>query len=40
LQGTPNNKTGVIRRIACGFHDLGYFALVVKQAFPGHESGN
>jgi hypothetical protein len=35
-----NNKIKVIKRIAYGFHDLEYFALKVKQALPGHESGN
>jgi transposase len=39
LEGV-NNKIKVIKRIAYGFHDLEYFALKVKQALPGHESGN
>lgn len=34
LEGV-NNKIKVIKRIAYGFHDLHYFALKVKQAFPG-----
>ncbi len=39
LEGV-NNKIKVIKRIAYGFHDLDYFALKVKQAFPGHLSSN
>ena len=39
LEGV-NNKIKVIKRIAYGFHDLDYFALKVKQAFPGRESSN
>ena len=35
-----NNKIKVIKRIAYGFHDLRYFALKVKQAFPGHNASN
>jgi transposase len=35
LEGT-NNRIKVIKRIAYGFHDPDYFALKVKQAFPGH----
>ena len=34
LEGV-NNKIKVIKRIAYGFHDLEYFALKVKEAFPG-----
>ena len=34
LEGV-NNKIKVIKRVAYGFHDLDYFALKVKQAFPG-----
>jgi transposase len=34
LEGT-NNRIKVIKRIAYGFHDPDYFALKVKQAFPG-----
>jgi transposase len=39
LEGV-NNKIKVIKRIAYGFHDLDYFALKVKQAFPGRVSSN
>jgi len=40
LEGV-NNKIKVIKRVAYGFHDLRYFALKVKQAFPGRrESDN
>lgn len=39
LEGV-NNKIKVIKRVAYGFHDLDYFALKVKQAFPGRESSN
>jgi transposase len=35
-----NNKIKVIKRIAYGFHDLEYFALKVKEAFPGRVSDN
>ena len=35
-----NNKIKVIKRVAYGFHDPEYFALKVKQAFPGHVSNN
>jgi transposase len=35
LEGT-NNRIKVIKRVAYGFHDPDYFALKVKQAFPGH----
>lgn len=35
LEGV-NNRIKVIKRKAYGFHDPGYFALKVKQAFPGH----
>ena len=35
-----NNRIKVIKRIAYGFHDLEYFALKVKQAFPGRFSSN
>lgn len=34
LEGT-NNRIKVIKRVAYGFHDPTYFALKVKQAFPG-----
>jgi transposase len=34
LEGT-NNRIKVIKRVAYGFHDPDYFALKVKQAFPG-----
>lgn len=34
LEGV-NNKIKVIKRTAYGFHDLHYFALKIKQAFPG-----
>jgi transposase len=37
LEGV-NNKIKVIKRKAYGFHDPGYFALKVKQAFPGNEN--
>jgi len=39
LEGV-NNKIKVIKRIAYGFHDLEYFALKVKEAFPGRVSDN
>jgi len=39
LEGV-NNKIKVIKRIAYGFHHLEYFALKVKQAFPGRISDN
>jgi len=39
LEGV-NNKIKVIKRTAYGFHDLEYFALKVKQAFPGKISTN
>jgi transposase len=39
LEGV-NNKIKVIKRIAYGFHDLEYFTLKVKQAFPGRISDN
>ena len=39
LEGV-NNKIKVIKRTAYGFHDLDYFALKVKQAFPGKISTN
>ncbi len=39
LEGV-NNKIKVIKRVAYGFHDLDYFALKVKQAFPGRISSN
>ena len=39
LEGV-NNKIKVIKRVAYGFHDVDYFALKVKQAFPGRESSN
>jgi len=35
LEGV-NNKIKVIKRKAYGFHDLTYFGLKIKQAFPGH----
>ena len=34
LEGV-NNKIKVIKRKAYGFHDIAYFALKIKQAFPG-----
>jgi transposase len=34
LEGT-NNKIKVIKRRSYGFHDIKYFALKIKQAFPG-----
>jgi transposase len=34
LEGV-NNRIKVIKRAAYGFHDMRYFALKVKQAFPG-----
>ncbi|MCF7956956.1 MAG: transposase, partial [Phycisphaerae bacterium] len=34
LEGT-NNTIKVIKRKAYGYHDEEYFALKVKQAFPG-----
>lgn len=39
LEGT-NNKIKVIKRVAFGFHDLGYFALKVKQACKGKPTTN
>lgn len=39
LEGV-NNKIKVVKRVAFGFHDLDYFALKVKQAFPGKISSN
>ena len=39
LEGV-NNKIKVIKRIAYGFHDLHYFALKIKQAFPGRRESN
>jgi len=39
LEGV-NNKIKVIKRTAYGFHDLEYFGLKIKQAFPGRESRN
>ncbi len=39
LEGV-NNKIKVLKRVAYGFRDLEYFALKVKQAFPGRESCN
>jgi len=39
LEGV-NNKIKLIKRAAFGFHDLDYFALKVKQAFPGTISYN
>lgn len=39
LEGV-NNKIKVIKRVAYGFHDLDYFTLKVKQAFPGRVSSN
>ena len=39
LEGV-NNKIKVIKRIAFGFHDPEYFALKVKQAFPGRIFSN
>jgi len=35
LEGT-NNKIKEIKRSAYGFHDNRYFALKIKQAFPGN----
>jgi len=35
-----NNKIKLIKRIAYGFHDVEYFGLKIKQAFPGHISDN
>jgi transposase len=35
-----NNKIKVIKRRAYGFHDQDYFALKLKQAFPGHSQTN
>ena len=35
-----NNKIKVIKRVAYGFHDPEYFALKVKQAFPGRPENN
>lgn len=39
LEGT-NNRIKVIKRVAYGFHDSEYFALKVKQAFPGYATRN
>jgi transposase len=41
LEGV-NNKIKVIKRRSTGYHDTKYFALKVKQAFPGegYESTN
>ncbi len=39
LEGV-NNRIKVIKRVAYGFHDPEYFALKVKQAFPGLFSSN
>jgi transposase len=39
LEGV-NNKIKVIKRVAYGFHDPQYFALKVKQAFPGRLCSN
>lgn len=39
LEGV-NNTIKVIKRKAYGFHDHDYFALKVKQAFPGRRTGN
>ena len=39
LEGV-NNKIKVLKRVAYGYRDLEYFALKVKQAFPGRESCN
>jgi transposase len=39
LEGV-NNKIKVIKRTAYGFHDPEYFALKVKQAFPGRPEDN
>jgi transposase len=39
LEGT-NNKIKLIKRRAYGYHDSDYFALKVKQAFPGKETTN
>ena len=39
LEGV-NNKIKVIKRKAYGFHDEEYFALKVKQAFPGKTTFN
>jgi transposase len=36
LEGV-NNRIKVIKRAAYGFHDMRYFALKVKQAFPGKQ---
>lgn len=35
-----NNKIKVIKRNAYGFHDVEYFGLKIKQAFPGSVSDN
>ena len=35
-----NNKIKLIKRKAYGYHDSDYFALKVKQAFPGKETSN
>jgi len=39
LEGV-NNKIKLIKRRAYGYHDSDYFALKVKQAFPGKKSTN
>jgi len=39
LEGV-NNKIKLLKRVAYGYRDLEYFALKVKQAFPGRESCN
>ena len=39
LEGV-NNKIKLIKRRAYGYHDSDYFALKVKQAFPGKNSTN
>jgi transposase len=39
LEGV-NNKIKIIKRRAYGYHDCDYFALKVKQAFPGKNSTN
>lgn len=39
LEGV-NNRIKVIKRTAYGFHDLDYFGLKIKQAFPGIQSSN
>ncbi len=37
LEGV-NSRIKVLKRVAYGFRDLAYFALKVKQTFPGRES--